>query len=66
MRVHEAGRKGGVAEVDDLRIVRDGDVAPGRGNRVALDNDDAVRQERFRFAVEEAGRFEGDRLRWCG
>ena len=63
VRVHESGRKSGVAEIDDLGIVRNGNVAPGGGDGVAFDHDHAVRQERFRFAVEETGGFEGDRLR---
>ncbi len=63
VRVHESGRKGGVAEIDDLSIVRNGYVAPGGGNGVAFDHDDAVRHERFRFAVEETCGFEGDRPR---
>ncbi len=63
VRVHESGRKGGVAEIDDLGIVRDGNVAPGGGNGVAFDHDHAVRHERFRFAVEETRGLERDRLR---
>ncbi len=64
VRVHEPGRKGGVAEIDDLGVFRDGDVAPGSGDGVALDKHDAVRQKRFRFAVEKAGGLERDHLRW--
>ena len=36
VRVHEAGREGGVAEIDDLGVVGNGDVAPGGGDGVAL------------------------------
>ena len=60
MRVHETGREGRVAEVDDLRVIGNGDVASRRRDNIAFHHDDAVRQKSLRFAVEEAGRFEGD------
>src|SRR5437762_5191131 len=61
VRVHEPGRKRGVAEVDDLRALRDREIATGIDDFVALNDDDAVRNERFRFAIEKARGFESDR-----
>ena len=65
VRVHEPGREGGIAQLDDLRVLGDGDVAPGGDDGVALDDDDAVRQKRFRFTVEEARRFQRNDGRRC-
>src|SRR5260370_2200401 len=53
MPVHESGRKRGVAEIDDLRISRRRQVASGIDNLVALNNDDAVLGQRFRFSIEQ-------------
>ena len=60
MPVHEAWRKGRVAEVDDLRIRRRRQIASGVDNFVALNNDDAVLGQRFRFAVEQTRCFENN------
>jgi hypothetical protein len=60
VRIHEAGRKRGIAEIDDLRFIGHRQVAPGAGNGVALDDNDTVRQERFGFAVEKPRGFESD------
>src|SRR5437588_2949538 len=68
MCVHEPGRKRRVAEIDHLRALRDGQVAAGISNLVALDDNNAVRHQRLRFAVEESSGFESDDGRnWvCG
>src|SRR6266446_7857426 len=57
MPVHEAWRKGRVAEVDDLRIRWRRQIAPSVDNFVALNNDDAVLGQRFRFTVEKSRSF---------
>src|SRR5256714_14819065 len=66
--VHESGRKGRVAEIDHLRALGNREVAAGIDDFIALDDDDAVAHERFRFAVEESSGFESDGGRnWvCG
>src|SRR5436853_419146 len=46
MPIHETGRKGGVAEIDDLRIRRRRQIASGIDNLVAVNNDDAVLGQR--------------------
>src|SRR5207244_7357069 len=59
---HEAWRKGRVTEVDNLRISRRRQIASGVDNFVALNNDDAVLGERFRFTVEKSRSFQNDDL----
>ena len=63
VRVDQAGRKRGVAEIDHLGVVRHGEIAAGTDDLVPLHEDDAVRQKPFRFAVEKASGFQGDRVR---
>src|SRR6266446_7605263 len=62
MPIHESGRKGGVAEIDDLRIGRRRQIASGIDNLVPLNNDDAVLGQRFRFTVEKSRSFQNDDL----
>lgn len=64
MRVHEPRRKRRVTEIDHLRAAGDRQVAAGIGDGVALDNDDAVRDERLCFAIKESSGFQdGDVVR---
>ena len=60
VRVDEARQQRGVAEVDDLRAGRDGDV--DADDAVARVDDDGVVHDGVRGAVEEVGGFEGDGL----
>src|SRR6202040_1467149 len=53
MPVHEAWRKGRVAEIDALRIRWGRQITPSIDNLVPLNNDDAVLGERFRFTIEK-------------
>ena len=58
VRIHESRRKRGVTEIDHLRAGGNRQVAPRVGDRGSLDNDDTVRDQRLRFAVEEACRLQ--------
>ena len=60
MRVHESRRQGRVAEIDHLCAIRNREVAANIDNFVALDDDDSVLHERFRFPIEHAFGFERD------
>ena len=44
-----------VTEIDDLRIIGNGDITAGRSDDVAFDDDDSVRKESLRFTVEKTG-----------
>src|SRR5256885_3125989 len=63
VRVHESGRERGISEIDHLRALRDGKVAAHIDDLVALNNNDAVCDERLRFSVEQASSFQDDRRR---
>jgi hypothetical protein len=58
VRIHESRRERRVTEIDHLRTGGNREIAPGIGNRGSLDNDDAVRDQRLRFAIEKAGRLQ--------
>src|SRR5437763_7141459 len=60
VRVHEPGRKRRVAKIDYLRPLRNREIAAGVADRVALDNNNAVCDERLCFAVEESSCFQDD------
>ena len=62
VRIHETGRKRRVAEIDDLRALRNGQVAAGIHDLVALNNDDAVGHQRLCFSVKETGGLQCDHL----
>ena len=62
MRIHEAWRKRHVAKIDHFRVARNRNVAAHIDNLVALHDDNAVRDQRFRFSIEHPRRFQHDRL----
>jgi hypothetical protein len=62
MRIHEAGRKRRIAQIDYLCVAWDRQIAPGIDNLIALHDYHAVLQERVRFAVKESRSFQDNSL----
>src|SRR6266853_4201788 len=60
--IHESRRKRRVGEVDHLRTAWDRQIAAYVDNLIALDDNDSVLHERFRFLVENSLRFEHDNV----
>src|SRR5438067_10949282 len=62
MRVHESWRKRHIAKIDHFRVARNRNGASNIDNLVALHEDNAVRDKRFRFSIEHTRRFQHDGL----
>ena len=62
MRVHESWRKRHIAKIDHFRVARNRNGASNIDNLVALHEDNAVRDKRFRFSIEHPRRFQHDGL----
>src|SRR5205823_11863342 len=62
MRVHESWRKRHIAKIDHFRVARNRNGASNIDNLVALHEDNAVRDKRFRFSIEHPRRFQDDGL----
>ncbi len=60
MRIHEAGRKRRIAQIDYLCVARDRQIAPSIDNLIALHDYHGVLHERVRFAVKESRCFQHD------
>src|SRR5581483_1098656 len=58
--IHESWRECRVAEIDHLRVAWNGQVAANIDNLVALNDNDAIWNERFRFPIEHALGFQRD------
>src|SRR5947207_15284763 len=62
MRVHESWRKRHITKIDHFRVARNRNGASNIDNLVALHEDNAVRDKRFRFSIEHPRRFQHDGL----
>ena len=65
VRVDKARGKRRIAKIDHLRAAWDRQIAANIDNLIALDDDNAVLHERFRFPIEHALGFERDHLIGC-
>ena len=63
VRIDEARQQRRVAEVDDLRVRRNGDAGAGGDDAIAVDDDHAIRQHVVGCGIEDMCGLQRDRFR---